>query len=261
MLTATVTLASLVSAGCSHKGEPSPARGSGSGSAAQVGSGAPRLPRELTAEIPEGDYKTSDPLFAPDTNGACSSAVVEKVSSLEDNVWPDALTHVQRFSIDRNATSCGDFDSCVAQGGCLKPSKDGQLECLDGTVRTTLQAAQQFCEWRGMRLPTLTQWQVSFRGHNARLDAECAGEGVRGLGCKFESDFGVVGYFDSATTSEFTRTLGCWPPDAPGSAQSTTPQPITVSGWKKALYGFGPLVADDFIARFRCVRDQAVVIP
>lgn len=262
MLAAALTM--LSSLGCSQKSDVGSSQGSAEGSA-QVRSATRRLPKDDLVAVPEGDYKTSEPSFAPDEHGACSASTVARVAELMRAQWPDALAHVPAYSIDRVVTSCGDFDSCVNQGGCGRPRKDVDYSCLYGTANVSLPYAVQYCAWRSMRLPTLTEWQVAFRGTSSRLDAECGNttEGPAGQRCKYKSDFGVIGHFASFHNKEFTRASGCFPPNDAGSGADigVRSQPILASGASTALYLFTKRERDDATGQFRCVRDQSVLVP
>lgn len=249
----------FLSIACSNKTDKRPPQGSAAGSAQTM---TRQLPKEDMVAIPEGDYKTSEPVFAPDARGTCSSEILEKVAKLYHVQWPDAFSYVHAFSIDRSVTSCADYISCVRQGGCTRSGPDLHEGCLNGGVLVKLSHAVEYCEWRHMRLPTLTQWQVAFRGTTARLDAECGNATIAtGDACPYRSEFGVIGHF-RGPNHEFTRTLGCYPLDADekGSQSAPVPTPVRVLTSYTALYAFFKMSAD-LTNQFRCVRDQGVMIP
>lgn len=261
---AVAILVALTAVGCTEKTKAPSTQGSAAGSG--QGPTTVRLPREDMVTIAEGDYKTSALTFAPDEQGACSDVVIDKVSKMTKVApWPDELQHVPAFSIDRTVTSCDDFDSCVAQDGCPKLRRDREYSCSEGRARVSLEAASKYCAWRKMRLPTLTQWQVAFRGTQAQLDADCNNVKVAAQyeRCPFKSEFGVVGYFASAAGGEFTRTMACWPPDTVANERpSANLQPLVTANFAKALYGFSPIIdATQAAQSFRCVQDRAIVMP
>src|SRR5262245_43127478 len=80
--------------------------------------------------------------------------------------------HVDGFSIDRTEVTLGDYRRCIAGGSCpLDPLIVGderyQREDLP-MVNVTWAEAQQYCRWRGQRLPTEAEWERAARGDDGR---------------------------------------------------------------------------------------------
>ncbi len=78
---------------------------------------------------------------------------------------------VDAFAIDRRAVSCFDFDRCIESGHCAGsarlanfPTVSRGSYCTSGVAIVNHDAAEAYCRWRGMSLPTVYQWQRAIRG-------------------------------------------------------------------------------------------------
>lgn len=72
------------------------------------------------------------------------------------------------YAIDRDEVSVGEYRTCVSAGGCdLDPLIAGDERYIrDGwpMVNVNWSEAQDFCRWRGGRLPTEAEWERAARG-------------------------------------------------------------------------------------------------
>jgi len=77
------------------------------------------------------------------------------------------------FAIDRDEVSVADYRRCVFAGGCaLDPLVAGDDRYIrDGwpIVNITWIEAQDFCRWRGGRLPSEAEWERAARGDDDRI--------------------------------------------------------------------------------------------
>jgi len=76
--------------------------------------------------------------------------------------------HVDAFAIDRDEVSVAAYRTCVAAGGCdldaLIAGDERYIHDDWPLVNVTWLEAQDFCRWRGGRLPTEAEWERAARG-------------------------------------------------------------------------------------------------
>ncbi len=243
----------FVAASCSKRND------SGAGSpSARSDVGVPvelTLPKENMANIPAGSYPLSDPVFASDSAGACSTETLTKVGALAKRYpWPDRPQDVAAFAIDKRPVSCADYQVCITQRSCWGKPPD---VCWGNRARVTLEQAIAYCQWRGAKLPTLQQWQAAVRGPTGKVSASCdAHKSAADDDCTITNDAGVT-TSASWDASEFTRTMACWPAD---EDERRGLRALEVAPSKLQLNMFVPFDPQSRRAvwsGFRCVRSEA----
>lgn len=197
----------LVAAGCSKRndsGAGSPSAGSDVGVSVEL-----TPPKEDMANIPAGTYPLSDPIFAPDNTGACSSETLTKMKALiKRTSWPDRPQEVAAFAIDKRPVSCADYQRCVTRKACWG---DPPNWCWKNSATVTVEQAIAYCQWRGARLPTLQQWQAAIRGPTGKVSVPCDALTKEGdYYCTIANDAGLT-TSAGMNAGEFTRTSACWP--------------------------------------------------
>ena len=213
-------------------------------------------PKESMVAIAAGTYVASDPVFAPDADGRCSSETRAKVEIFAKKApWPDRPQAVDAFTIDRAVTTCSDYRACVASGSCSPVDTSGKCKIYPA-IRVTIDQAIAYCKWRGAQLPTLLQWQAAVRGPTGKSFGKCDDEASKI--CTNTSESGVSAIL--GTFAEFTRSRACWPSHDGSSTASL--QTVLVSSFSRELTGFATraldLHDDPQEGAFRCVRDELV---
>jgi formylglycine-generating enzyme required for sulfatase activity len=80
------------------------------------------------------------------------------------------------FAIDRYEITVADFRACITAGRCnLDPLIAGDERYISNQtpiVNVTWTEAQEYCRWRGGRLPTEAEWERAARGVSVGQDAD-----------------------------------------------------------------------------------------
>lgn len=223
----------------------------------------PTPPAENMAPIPEGTYRVTSAGVAPDKDSVCTLEIKRLANSLDQDLvakFIDTDEHINAFDIDRDIVSCAGYRDCAAQKRCpeLLP---GPERCYEGGAVVTLRQATAYCEARGLRLPTVAEWQAAVRGAEGRGYVDCEPpDGSQQ--CVFMSPAGVIARLLHAH-DEFTSTLRC--ETAPGDPmEDVEPVHMMIRLGGKELTGVVPVGPSGarFAAKrasrlgwFRCVRD------
>ena len=96
----------------------------------------------------------------------------------EDNEKPVRQVYLDAYWIDKFEVTNGQFEKCVNEGVCSKPTSTGSLTrdryYGDSTyanypvIYVSWDQAQDYCQWVGGELPTEAQWEKAARGIDGR---------------------------------------------------------------------------------------------
>jgi formylglycine-generating enzyme required for sulfatase activity len=150
----------------------------------------------------------------------------------------DVEVTMPRFRIDQDLVSSEDYRICINAGTCVDEGTFLDREA----AATTHTGAEQYCRWRGARLPNTREWYAASAG--AHLPTDCDEKATPG--CKVSAPSGVMLAIDRF---EWLDEVDC--------DSHTTSRYVGLSS--RGLEVQGPPLQKEALPRngeFRCVRDN-----
>lgn len=127
---------------------------------------------------------------------------------------PDrAAMRVAAYDIDRDPITCDEYAECARAKACPPTYTEDPIRqerlynalCYHDHSRARWDAAQAYCTWRGLRLPTSAEWQRAARGTDGRVAAGLADPSK--YPTPYTSPDGV--YFQLDDSTEWTGDRDC----------------------------------------------------
>jgi serine/threonine-protein kinase len=153
---------------------------------------------------------------------------------------PAHTVYLDAYYIDKFEVSNENYDACAYAVECRKPINTGSVtrrRYFNNPVFTNYpviyvewKMAQQYCQWRGGRLPTEAEWEKAARGTDARVYPWMANE----LNCSYANYYGCIG--DTSPVDQY---------DVGVSAYGAYGMAGNVWEWTSSLFGLYPYDAAD----------------
>lgn len=153
---------------------------------------------------------------------------------------PAHTVYLDAYYIDKFEVSNENYDACAYAVECRKPLNTGSVTrrryfnnpvfANYPVIYVEWKMAQQYCQWRGGRLPTEAEWEKAARGTDARVYPWMANE----LNCSYANYYGCIG--DTSPVDQY---------DVGVSAYGAYGMAGNVWEWTSSLFGLYPYDAGD----------------
>jgi formylglycine-generating enzyme len=210
----------------------------------------PSVPELCNGKDDDGDSAIDewDGTHNPTCQSTIAAGVVNigcapKDKNCDSDEKPLHKVMLSAFAIDRTEVTQAAWAACVKAGACSEPSSSYSplKEPNHPITKITWKAADHYCKWRGLRLPTELEWERAARGTDLRIwpwgDATpigCAQANFVGCGDassavgSFPIGVSAEGVYDLAgNVAEWTADLydsSAWKDHAAGVANPPAPK-------------------------------------
>lgn len=253
--------------------------------------------------VPRGDFtRGTAEAEVPGLVELCARSKDDCQQAWFENETPQVSVYVAEFWIDRLEVSNAEYARCVAAGACrvrrieqceryddatmdwsVVADPQAFLEPRQPVVCVSRAEAEGYCEWRGARLPSRSEWEKAARGTDARRFPwgnelpTCAhatfDEASLGSGCGKGAP-AVVGSHPGATSPygalDMSGNVAEWvrPDVGPDGTYEAEVDEIRGGHWDTAVVnlrtserGFFTGMPPNVYAGFRCAADQPPAEP